>query len=184
MTTREQSLEGGASVVKSPARASENRSQNMPRDFALWVAVPLARRRWTASGRRSKSSLDQCAAAARRFGCGTRRPSWTLAPAPGRTARRSPRRLALPGSASRRPARYSTTERRRPRKSLHLGGCCDHRADPRIRKRTSATGRRPPASASPARLSRHENVARRVRPVPIVGSVDPGQGPSWENADG
>jgi len=34
------------------------------------------------------------------------------APGPDRTARRSPLRLRPPGSASRRPARYSTTERR------------------------------------------------------------------------
>jgi hypothetical protein len=33
-------------------------------------------------------------------------------------------------------------------------------------------------------FSRHETASRRVRPVLIVGSVDPGQGPSWENADG
>jgi len=36
------------------------------------------------------------------------------------------------GSASRRPARYSTTKLRRPRKSLELGGCCDHRENPGI----------------------------------------------------
>jgi phage/plasmid-like protein (TIGR03299 family) len=41
------------------------------------------------------------------------------------------------GSASRRPARYSNTGHGRPTKSLHLGGCCDHRANPR-----TATARR------------------------------------------
>jgi hypothetical protein len=36
------------------------------------------------------------------------------------------------GSASRRPARYSTTGRGWLRKSLDLGGCCDHRENPGV----------------------------------------------------
>src|SRR5450755_136463 len=43
-----------------------------------------------------------------------------------------PRRVPPTGSASRRPARYSTTEPRQPGKPLHLGGCCDHHTNPRI----------------------------------------------------
>jgi len=64
------------------------------------------------------------------------------APAPDRTARRSPRAPRPWGSASRRPARYSTTELRRPRKSLQLGGCCDHRANPRIGSAHAGSARR------------------------------------------
>lgn len=37
--------------------------------------------------------------------------------------------LAGPASGD---ARYSSTGHGRPRKSLHLGGCCDHRENPRI----------------------------------------------------
>ena len=47
-----------------------------------------------------------------------------------------PRAPRPTGSASRRPARYSTTGPRRPRKSLQSGGCCDHRENPGIPLRT------------------------------------------------
>jgi hypothetical protein len=65
------------------------------------------------------------------------------------------------GSASRRPARYSTTELRRPRKSLQLGGCCDHRANPRTsNERVERNGVSTPA----ARIARtNEHVARLGR---------------------
>jgi hypothetical protein len=32
--------------------------------------------------------------------------------------------------------------------------------------------------------SRHETARLRVRPVVVLASADPGQGPDWENADG
>jgi GNAT superfamily N-acetyltransferase len=72
-----------------------------------------------------------------RFGCGIR-PA-LLSPRSDRAAggsysrgrdRRGAGAHDPPGSASRRPARYSITELRRPRKSLQLGGYCDHRANP------------------------------------------------------
>jgi hypothetical protein len=61
-------------------------------------------------------------------------------PAPDRTARRSPRRLAL-GLGLRRPARCSSTGHGRPRKFLHLGGSCDHRENPRNAQRTARPNR-------------------------------------------
>jgi hypothetical protein len=35
-----------------------------------------------------------------------------------------------------------------------------------------------------ARFSRHETASRRLRPAGTLGSAHPGQGASWENADG
>ena len=47
---------------------------------------------------------------------------------------------ARPGRRSRRPARYSTTERRRPRKVPPLGGWCDYREYPSpLAEKTSRT---------------------------------------------
>jgi hypothetical protein len=55
------------------------------------------------------------------------------------------------------------------------GGRGHHRL---IYEQVTSVGR--PATRS----SRHENASLRVRPGPGLRSGDPGQGPSWENADG
>ena len=62
----------------------------------------------------------------------------TADPHEQRTQQGGPR---APGARPDSAPRYSTTELRRPRKSLQLGGCCDHRADPNFPDETdSAVG--------------------------------------------
>src|SRR5450755_495724 len=55
----------------------------------------------------------------------------------------APRPESTRATCRSRPGRYSTMEVRRPRKSLQLGGCCDHRANPRTLYEHRAVRRRP-----------------------------------------
>jgi integrase len=70
----------------------------------------------------------------------------------------------------RRPARYSSTGHRRPTKSLHLGGCCDHRANPRWLKERNGLPEEPLFATSRGRPLSRDAVALLLNKHAITAS--------------
>ena len=105
-------------------------------------------------------------------------PSSTCSSPTPQTARRSPSSTANTSTESNTNSSTATPSTRRSQPPR-----LDPR-EPQSRSEFTAVKRRNRHSPTVSRNSRHENASRRVRPAPAVASGDPGQGPSWENADG